>query len=162
MHTYTSEGAYDVRLTVANPYGDATVTIKDCVVVSATPAVELTAPPTGRISANDFAEFAVTADNLDNITELSFAITYEPAFITVEDVVPTPLVQEADFEVTIDNIQGLVTVVLSDDGGISAGSAAPVADITFRATDTIEGLRETAALTITDATARTGGVVNVR
>ncbi|MDE4907460.1 PEGA domain-containing protein [Methanogenium marinum] len=156
VHIYTREGAYDVSLTVANSYGDATVTITDCVVVSGTPAVELIAP-TGRIPANETAEFSVTADNLDTITELSFATTYDPALVTVEDIAPASLVQEADFEITIDNIQGLVTVELSDGEGITSDTAAPVADITFRATETIAGLRETAALTITDAKSQKSG-----
>ena len=157
VHTYTREGAYDVRLTVANSYGDATVTIKDCVVVIGTPAVELIAPM-GRITANETAIFSVTADNLSNITELSFTITYDPALVTIEDIAPASPVQGADFDITIDNSQGLVTVELSDDAGITAASATPVAEITFRATDSIAGLRETTQLTITDTHAETSGI----
>ncbi|WP_274924358.1 PEGA domain-containing protein [Methanogenium marinum] len=157
VHTYTNEGAYDVSLTTGNAYGTGSVTTKDYIVVSGTPAIRLSAP-SGRIPANDTAEFPITADGLDGITELSFTIAYDPAFITVEDIAPASLTVSADFTKTIDNANGLVTIGITDDIGITADSASPVADITFRATESISGLRETAKLTITDAHAENAGI----
>ncbi len=156
VYTYAKEGAYDVSLTAGNPYGTSTVTRKDYCIVSGTSAIWLMAP-SGRIPAGDTAGFPVTADGLDNTTELNFSLTFDPALVTVEDVAPAPLVQGADFGKIIDNINGRITVNITDDAGITSGYAAPVAEIIFRATDSIAGLRETVALTITDASAGKGG-----
>ncbi|WP_328590980.1 PEGA domain-containing protein [Methanofollis fontis] len=154
LHTYTEEGTYTVSLTVANGYGQDTLTREDYIVVSSTPAITLTAP-TGRLPANESGEFPVTAEGLDATTALAFTIGYDPALITVDSAAPTPLTEAAVFDATIDNTNGRVSIAIADGSGITAEGTAAVANITFRSAPAIEGLRQTATLAITDATAHT-------
>jgi PKD repeat protein len=155
VHTYINEGAYDVTLTAGNSYGTDTVTETDYCIVSGRSAILLSSP-SGRIPAGNAVEFSVTADGLDNTTELNFSLTFDPALVTVENVTPALLVQGADFRKTMDNTNGRITVNITDDTGLTSRYAAPIADITFKAADTITGLRQTTALVITDADAQSG------
>ncbi|WAI01767.1 PEGA domain-containing protein [Methanogenium organophilum] len=156
VHTYEEEGTYTVTLTVASEYGEDTLTREDYICVSSTPAVTLTAPE-GRLPANESAGFLVSASGLDNVTELTFTLAYDPALVTVDDAAPAPLTEDAVFEATIDNTGGVVTIAITDDTGITSDDTAAVANLTFRSAPEIEGLRQTASLTITDASVYAAG-----
>jgi len=112
----------------------------------------------GRLPANETAGFLVTAVDMYSVTNLTFTLTYDPALVTVDGAAPTPLTEDAVFNATINNTDGSVTIAITNETGIGITAEDPTAitNLTFRSALAIEGLSQTAFLSITNATAYAG------
>ncbi|WP_048145600.1 PEGA domain-containing protein [Methanoplanus limicola] len=153
-------GEYELMLTKSgylNVTADVTVTLGNVTEVSfemkPVPATVTLTAPDGRIAEGKVAELPVRASDLVGVTAIDFALSYDPTTVTVENASASAFISGSVFSSDIDNLNGLLTINISDTNGLSYSGSVEIAEVNFRAVDNVFNPRNTSALNFTSADA---------